>query len=104
MKETLVMVKYITVPFNKRLFLLFFSSAEEKPAEQNCSVCGQIGKPTKKQHYMLLEMSEWLGLPNSDQEVPDSNPAERPIQFMIVQRFIVQSLSLSPFHHLNMTL
>ena len=50
-----------------------------------------------------VRVAEWLALPSSDHEVLGLNPPGGGIQVMIVQHFIAQSFSLSPFHHLDMT-
>ena len=48
-------------------------------------------------------MAEWLALRTSDHEVPGSNPAGGGIQYCTVRRFIAHSLSLLPFHCLDIT-
>ena len=49
-------------------------------------------------------VGEWLVLQTLDCKVPGSNPAGGRIQLITERRFIAQSLSLSPFHRLDMTL
>ena len=44
-----------------------------------------------------------VNAPDLDHEVPVPNLTGGGNQLMIVRRFIAQSLSLSPFHHLYMT-
>ena len=48
-------------------------------------------------------MAERLALPTSDHGVGGSNPAGGEILPEPKRRFIAQSLSCSPFHHLEMT-
>ena len=48
-------------------------------------------------------MAEQLALPTSDHGVAGSNPAGGEILPEPKQHFIAQSLSCSPFHHLEMT-
>ena len=48
-------------------------------------------------------MAERLALPTSDHGVAGSNPAGGEILPEPKRRFIAQSLSCSPFHHLEMT-
>ena len=48
-------------------------------------------------------MAERLALPTSDHGVAGSNPAGGEILPKPKRRFIAQSLSFSPFHHLEMT-
>ena len=48
-------------------------------------------------------MAERLALPTSDHRVMGSNPAGGEILPEPKWRFIAQSLSCSPFHHLEMT-
>ena len=48
-------------------------------------------------------MAERLALPTSDHGVAGSNPAGSEILPEPKRRFIAQSLSCSPFHHLEMT-
>ena len=48
-------------------------------------------------------VAKWSALPTIDHEVQGSNSAGGRIQLMTGLLFIEQSLSLSPFHCLNMT-
>ena len=50
-----------------------------------------------------VRVAERLALPTSDHGVADSNPAGDEILLEPKRRFITQSLSCSPFHHLEMT-
>ena len=50
-----------------------------------------------------VHVAEWLVLPTSDHGVAGSNPAGGEILPKPKRRFIAQSLSCSPFHHLEMT-
>ena len=50
-----------------------------------------------------VRVAEWLALPTSDHEVAGSNPAVGKILPEPKRHFIAQSLSCSPFHHLEMT-
>ena len=49
-------------------------------------------------------VGKWLVLQTLNCKVPGSNPAGGRIQLITKWRFIAQSLSLSPFRHLDMTL
>ena len=53
--------------------------------------------------HIMSEASEQLALPTSDHAVAGSNPAGGEILPEPKRRFIAQSLSCSPFHHLEMT-
>ena len=50
--------------------------------------------------YRSNQVAEWLALLTWDHEVLGLNLAGGKIQLMTVKRFISESLSLSPFHHL----
>ena len=53
--------------------------------------------------YRSVCVAEWLALPTSDHGVAGSNPTGGEILPEPKRSFIVQSLSCSPFHHLEMT-
>ena len=53
--------------------------------------------------HRSVQVVKWLALPTSDHAVPGLNPTGGGIQLMTLRCFIAQSLSLSPFHCLNMT-
>ena len=48
-------------------------------------------------------VAKWLVLPTLNNEVTSLNPAGGNIQLVSVPCFIAQSLSSSPFHHLDIT-
>ena len=50
-----------------------------------------------------VQVVECLEIPTLDHEMPGLNPARGRLQLMTVWHFIAQSLSLSSFHHFNMT-
>ena len=50
-----------------------------------------------------VRLAEGLALPTSDHMVAGSNPAGGEILPKPKRRFLAQSLSCSPFHHLEMT-
>ena len=50
-----------------------------------------------------MQVSQFLALSTLDRNVPGSNPTDGRIHLMTVLCFIAQSLSLSPFLHLDMT-
>ena len=54
-------------------------------------------------HYRSVRVAERLAPPTSDHGVAGSNPAGGEILPEPKRRFIAQSLSCSPFHHLEMT-
>ena len=55
------------------------------------------------QKFWSVRVAEQLALPTSDHGVAGSNPAGGEILPEPKQRFIAQSLSCSPSHHLEMT-
>ena len=52
--------------------------------------------------FWSVGVTEWFALTTSDHEFPGSNPVRSWIQLIRVRPFITHSLSLSPFHILDM--
>ena len=90
------------------IFKLPYLPIELDPDKSNL-LAGEIFQQKNAEiHHLYLHRSVWMtqnwAFLTSDHKLAGSNPAGGRIQLMTVQHFIIQkSLSLSPFHHLDMT-